>query len=85
MNIFALTDLQRLIAKRISQITKKDVIVARYVDIADSFHIYGAYFNDFKNFLNLVAKREFKDRTWTSDFAKAAFEDARQQLEAEKR
>ena len=85
MNIFALTDLQRLIAERISEITKKKVIVGRYVDIADSFHIYGAYFNDFKNFLNLVSKREFKDRTWTSDFAKESFEDARRQLEAERK
>jgi len=84
MNIFALTDLQRSIAERISKLTKKEISVGRYADITDSFHIYGAYYNDFKNFLNLISKRSFKDRTWTSDFAKSFFEDAKKKLLAEK-
>ena len=85
MNIFALTDLQRSIAERISAIAKRPVSIGRYVDITDSFHIYGSYHNEFQNFLNLISKREFKDRTWTSDFAKAFFEDAKNKLLSENR
>ncbi len=84
MNIFALTDLQRTIAERISRIIKKEITVGRYVDITDSFHIYGSYYNEFQNFLNLVSKRKFQDRTWTTDFAKSFFEEANKKLMAEK-
>lgn len=84
MNIFALTDLQRLMAERISKLTKKKITVGRYVDITDSFHIYGSYYNEFENFLNLVSKRSFNERTWTSDFAKSFFQEAKRKLDAEK-
>lgn len=85
MNIFALCDLQRLMAQKISGLAKKEVKVGRYVDIADSFHIYGAYYKDFENFLNLVSKRNFQDRTWTSNFAQPFFQEARKKLDAEKK
>lgn len=84
MNIFALTDLQKTIADRVSAVIKKEVKVGRYVDITDSFHIYGSYYNEFENFLNLVSKRTFQDRTWTTDFAKSFFEEANKRLIAER-
>jgi thymidylate synthase len=85
MNMFALTDLQRAIAQRISKLSKKPVGIGRYVDITDSFHIYGSYYNEFEKFLNLVSKRSFEDRTWTSEFAQSFFQEAKKKLQAEKR
>jgi thymidylate synthase len=84
MNIFALTDLQRVMASEISKGLRRTVRVGRYVDISDSFHIYGSYFEDFKNFLKNVSERSFADRTWSSEFAEPFFEDARAKLEKEK-
>jgi thymidylate synthase len=84
MNMFALTDLQRIIAEKISKRTKKTIEVGRYVDITDSFHIYGSYYQDFKGFLDTVSKRDFKDRVWSSSFAEPFFEEARSKLELEK-
>ncbi|MFA5145833.1 MAG: thymidylate synthase [Candidatus Omnitrophota bacterium] len=83
MNIFALTDLQRSIAEDISRSLKAEVRVGRYVDISDSFHIYGSYAAEFRNFLKTAGERSFADKTWTSDFAKPFFEDARLKLKNE--
>jgi len=85
MNIFALTDLQRMIAEEISKGLKIEVRVGRYVDISDSFHIYGSYAEEFKKFLKTVSERSFEERTWPTEFAKPFFEDARAKLEKEKR
>ncbi len=84
MNIFALTDLQRAMAEEISMGLHAAVRVGRYVDISDSFHIYGSYFEDFKNFLKNVGERSFAEKTWSSEFAAPFFEDARAKLEKEK-
>jgi thymidylate synthase len=84
MNIFALTDLQRFIAEEISKRTKKAIKVGRYVDITDSFHIYGSYYEDFKGFLDTVSKRDFNSRVWESRFAEPFFEEARKKIELEK-
>ncbi|MDD5011402.1 MAG: thymidylate synthase, partial [Phycisphaerae bacterium] len=46
MNVYALTDLQKLIADKISAKLGKPVKVGRYVDITDSLHIYGSYFKE---------------------------------------
>lgn len=74
MNLFGITELQKYIAEEISKKINKKVNVGRYVDISDSYHIYGESFSDFKNrFLNLLNKREFynlersKSRTIRSD------------------
>ncbi|MFH1776217.1 MAG: thymidylate synthase [Candidatus Omnitrophota bacterium] len=80
MNIFALTELQKLIADRISEILKFEVIVGRYVDISDSFHIYGSYYQEFQKFLNLVKNRTFAERTWTTEFAQSFFDEADKKL-----
>lgn len=84
MNIFALTDLQRVMADDISKKLKAKVSVGRYVDISDSFHIYGSYFSDFNNFIKNVSERSFDEKTWSTDFAEPFFEDAKAKLEREK-
>jgi thymidylate synthase len=84
MNMFALTDLQRVIAERISKRLNKSIEVGRYVDITDSFHIYGSYYDEFKGFLDIVEKRNFNERVWDSSFAEPFFKEARKRLELEK-
>jgi thymidylate synthase len=84
MNIFALTDLQRAIAEEISKKIGSPVQVGRYADIADSYHIYGSYFDQFKGFLETLEKKTFEQRTYTSSFAEPFFEEARNRIKAEK-
>jgi len=84
MNIFALTDLQRVMASQISKKRGCEVSVGRYVDISDSFHIYGSYYSEFENFLKMVKDRPFTERIWPTDFAEPFFEDAKSRLKAEK-
>ncbi len=83
MNIYALTELQGIIAERIGEKRGEKIELGRYVDISDSFHIYGAYYEEFKNFLRTVEKRSFAERTWDTTFARSFFENARKQIEAE--
>jgi thymidylate synthase len=84
MNVFALTDLQRMIAERIGAAVRQPVRVGRYADITDSFHIYGSYFKEFQGFLKLVEKRSFEERTWPSTYAEPMFAEEREKLEREK-
>jgi len=85
MNIFALTDLQRSIAEKISKKIGKSVKVGRYVDVADSYHIYGSYFEQFKGFLETLEKKTFEQRTYPTSFAEPFFEEARTRIKAEKK
>jgi thymidylate synthase len=82
MNVYALTDLQRIIADRISARIDRPVRVGRYVDITDSLHIYGAYFNDAKIEVEKMKASPFAARAWESTHP--AFEmmtsEARQRL-----
>ena len=83
MNIFALTDLQKTMAQKLSEKMQKEVSVGRYVDITDSFHIYGSYHIEFNNFLKLIESRSFEQRTWDTKFAEPFFKKARVKLEKE--
>ncbi|MDP2912944.1 MAG: thymidylate synthase [Candidatus Omnitrophota bacterium] len=85
MNIFALTDLQRIMTDEISKKMGQEVSVGRYVDISDSFHIYGSYHEEFKNFLKIVDSRSFDDRTWPTEFAMPFFEDAKEKIKNEEK
>jgi len=83
MNAFALTDLQRTVAGRISETMGREVRVGRYVDISDSFHIYGSYFDEFKpEFEKMKADADYTARAWSSDHPAIAmmFEEARRKL-----
>jgi len=64
MNVYALTDLQRIIAQRISEKINKEVTVGRYVDISDSLHIYGSYFEDASKEVEKMRQSPFTERAW---------------------
>jgi len=77
MNIFALVKLQEKIAARIQELTCNVTKVGRYVHQADSYHIYGSYFNEFENrFLKALETRTFAQRTIDYDIVKDMMEDA---------
>jgi thymidylate synthase len=84
MNIYALTELQRFIADEISKKIGEKVLVGRYVDVSDSYHIYGSYFESFKGFLKMTKQRSFEERTWTTEFAEPFFKKIREKLGEEK-
>lgn len=78
MNIFALVQLQTVMAKRISQISGKSVKVGRYCHFADSYHIYGAYFKEFEGrFLGALERRTFEQRTMRYAAVREMMEEAR--------
>lgn len=65
MNMFALVQLQQRIAKRISELAGRQVLLGRYVHQADSYHIYGSYFDEFQaRFLKALETRTFERRTF---------------------
>ena len=64
MNVYALTELQKMIAEKISQKTGKLVTVGRYVDISDSLHIYGSYFKEAAPEIEKMRKTPFASRAW---------------------
>jgi thymidylate synthase len=64
MNIFALVQLQLKIANRVSELSGRTVKVGRYCHLADSYHLYGSYFQEFESrFLTALEKRTFEQRT----------------------
>lgn len=68
MNLYAITDLQRLLTEEISAKSGKNILPGRHVDISDSFHIYGSYFEEFQSaFLALMEKRTFEQRVWRTE------------------
>jgi len=76
MNIFALVQLQQRIARRVAEITDREVRVGRYVHMVDSYHIYGSYFKEFEGrFLGMLTRRTFEQRT-------LRYEDLREVMEA---
>jgi thymidylate synthase len=66
MNVYALTDLQRIIAERISDKINQQVKVGRYVDVSDSLHIYGSYFNEVAVEVQKMRRSPFTERAWQS-------------------
>ena len=78
MNMFALVQLQKKIADRISELSGKKVKLGRYVHIVDSYHIYGSYFNEFKKrFLEGLNSRSFEERTYRYEDVKEIMDEAR--------
>jgi len=67
MNMYAFTEIQRIMAAELG------TEVGEYMHIADSFHIYGSYFDEFKGFLKTVAARSEDQRVYTTDFARDFF------------
>ncbi len=78
MNIFALVQLQKAMAERISQMRGKAIMVGRYCHLADSYHLYGAYFKEFEGrFLGALEKRTFEQRTMRYEVVREMMEEAR--------
>ena len=66
MNVYALTNLQQIIAEGIGQKLGKPVFVGRYVDISDSLHIYGSYFDEAAVEIEKMRSTPFAERAWES-------------------
>ena len=64
MNVYALTDMQKIIADNIAEKIGKPVHLGRYVDITDSLHIYGSYFKDAEKEVEKMRNSPFADRAW---------------------
>jgi len=65
MNMYAFIQLQLKIAETISSYSGKEILLGRYVHQADSYHIYGSYFEEFKDrFLKAMESRSFEERTY---------------------
>ena len=77
MNMHAFTELQLIVAKEIG------VEPGHYMHLADSFHIYGSYFDEFEGFLQTVSARDDSDRVYTTEFAQDFFVEGCQALLAE--
>jgi len=70
MNMFALAQLQKNIADKITETAGKKVIPGRYVHQADSYHIYGSNFQEFEGrFLKAMENLTFinMDRAGNND------------------
>jgi thymidylate synthase len=81
MNMFALTRLQQRIAQRVSEIQGREIKVGRYCHYADSYHIYGSYFREFKGrFLGALEKRTFEQRTIRYEDVREMMEEARPRI-----
>ncbi len=66
MNVYAITDLQRIIAEKISQKINQPVAVGRYVDISDSLHLYGSYLDQVGKEVEKMRQSPFTKRCWQS-------------------
>ena len=66
MNVYALTDLQKKIADAIAEKRGEPVRVGRYVDISDSLHIYGSYFEEVIPEIEKMRNTPFQERAWES-------------------
>ena len=81
MNIFALVQLQKQIAERISELSGREIKVGRYCRMADSYHIYGSYFNEFEGrFLGALEKRTFEQRALRYEDMKEFMDEARPKI-----
>ena len=81
MNAYAFINFMKKMADRISEITERRVELGRYMDMSDSYHIYGSTLEDFRDrFLNIVAKRPFEDRTWTMEDVQPMIDEGLPQL-----
>jgi len=68
MNAYALTDFGRVVAERMSARMGREVRLGRYMDICDSFHIYGSYFAEMEpEIAKMKTEPDYRTRAWPSD------------------
>ena len=77
MNMFAFTELQAELAEQL------DLAPGEYVHVADSFHIYGSYFQEFSGFLKTLEERSADQRYFQSSFCREFLVDGVDELLAE--
>jgi len=81
MNIYALVQIQQHVADRIEELSGWQVKLGRYVHMADSYHLYGSYFKEFKNrFLKALEERSFENRTYNYADVRDMMEEAKPEL-----
>ena len=81
MNVYALTDLQRLVGERLSERLGCPVSCGRYVDITDSLHIYGSYRNEeLTAEMKKMQSSPYTGRAWDSAVLEPIFEEVREKL-----
>ncbi|MFW6457291.1 MAG: thymidylate synthase [Planctomycetota bacterium] len=81
MNVFALTDLQSILAQRLAERLGENVHCGRYVDVSDSLHIYGQYRNEkWEGEVEKMRNSSYMERSWNSDRMAPIFEETRQRL-----
>ena len=80
MNMYAFTDLQRAVAEQLSERLGRQIRVGQYTHISDSFHIYGAYFEEFEGFLKSLQSRTFEQRTYSTEDVQDIIDEAREQI-----
>ncbi len=86
MNCFAFICLMEDVAARIGKAAGREVKLGRYVDMSDSFHIYGRRLDDFESgFLAQIESRTFEERTWSREFAQPFFDEALETIKAKVR
>jgi len=84
MNVFAITDLQRVMAERIAERIGKPVECGRYVDVTDSLHIYGSYRDeDLVREVQKMRTSPYTERAWDSSVLAPMFEETRARLAAD--
>lgn len=80
MNMYAFTDLQRLVAERVSERLGREITVGQYNHIVDSYHIYGSYFEEMERFLQTIQVRSWEERTWTLEQIEPLIQEARERI-----
>lgn len=80
MNMYAFTELQAKLARQLSERLGRAITPGQYNHIADSFHIYGSYFEEFRGFLESVTARTFEQRTYRMADVAPLFEEAREKI-----
>ncbi len=77
MNMYGFTDLQRWVAEKLSERLGREIRVGQYTHVADSFHIYGAYFDEFEGFLDTLRNRTFEQRVFRTEDVQDIIDEAR--------
>jgi thymidylate synthase len=77
MNMYAFTELQNEIAKRLG------VISGSYTHVADSEHEYGSTLKDVEGFIKTMHDRNLEDRVWPTSFAVPMFIEGLNEILAE--
>jgi len=68
MNMYVFTELQRVVAERVSERLGRLIRVGQYDHAADSFHIYGSYLDEFTSrFLSNLRRKTVGERTYRTD------------------